>query len=65
MTKNLIRGGIAAILSDELDFTVRGCPGDEPTTVKRLERHKPDLLPLDLSLGRRACSTVLTTYIRR
>ncbi len=49
----LIRRGIAAILSDEPDLTVCGSAGDESTAVKLLERHKPDLLLLDLSLGRR------------
>lgn len=49
----LIRRGIAAIISDEPDFCVCGFAGDESTAVKLLELHQPDLLLLDLSLGHR------------
>ncbi|MBA3649952.1 MAG: response regulator transcription factor, partial [Chthoniobacterales bacterium] len=49
----LIRRGIAAIISDEPDFSVCGFAGSENTAVKLLERHQPDLLLLDLSLGHR------------
>ncbi len=49
----LIRRGIAAIISDEPDFSVCGFAGNEDTAVKLLERHQPDLLLLDLSLGHR------------
>lgn len=49
----LIRRGIAAIISDEPDFSVCGFAGSENTAVQLLERHQPDLLLLDLSLGHR------------
>ncbi len=49
----LIRRGMAAIISDEPDFSVCGFAGSENTAVKLLERHQPDLLLLDLSLGHR------------
>ncbi len=48
-----IRRGIAVILSEQPDFSVCGTAGDERTAVKLLERHRPDLLLLDLSLGHR------------
>ena len=49
----LIRRGIAAIISAEPDFSICGLAGDEATAVRLLERHQPDLLLLDLSLGHR------------
>ncbi len=49
----LIRRGIAAVISDEPDFCVCGFAGDESTAVKLLELQQPDLLLLDLSLGHR------------
>ena len=49
----LIRRGIAAVISDESDFSVCGLAANEAGAVRLLERHKPDLLLLDLSLGHR------------
>lgn len=49
----LIRRGIAAILSEETDLCVCGTTGDEASAVLLLEQHRPDVLLLDLSLGYR------------
>ncbi|MBA3831160.1 MAG: response regulator transcription factor [Chthoniobacterales bacterium] len=49
----IIRRGITAIISAEPDFSICDFAGNEATAVKLLERHQPDLLPLDLSLGHR------------
>src|SRR5204863_401036 len=49
----LIRRGIAAVISDESDFSICGLAANEAGAVRLLERHKPDLLLLDLSLGHR------------
>jgi len=49
----IIRRGIAAIISAEPDFCVCGLAADEATAVKLLQCCQPRLLLLDLSLGHR------------
>ncbi len=61
----IIRRGIAAIISDEPDFSVCGFAGSENTAAKLLERHQPDFLLLDLSLGHRDGVQFLTGCCRK
>ncbi len=51
--EEIIRHGIASIISDEPDFRLVGAAGDEAAAVKLLESYQPDLLLRDLSLGHR------------
>lgn len=64
----VVREGVAAVLSDEPDFTVVGQLGTAEQALEELARNEPDVLVLDIRLpgmhGTEACELVTRRYPR-
>jgi DNA-binding NarL/FixJ family response regulator len=60
----IVRAGVRAVLTGESDIVVVGEAADAASTIESVERHRPDLVLVDLSMPG-SCGADIVSRIRR